>query len=61
MVKPNEVADGSRKDKRQTIDYRYVISLGLALGGIVKAWLMGGCLNPLDIGRFAGGRHKEGR
>ena len=60
MVKPKEIADCSRKDRRQTTQYHDVITLGLAPGGIVKAWLMGGCLVPLDIGRFVGQVHKEG-
>lgn len=34
--------------------YRKIITIGLAPGGIAKAWLTGGCLDPLEIGRFEG-------
>jgi len=60
MVKPNEVADCARKDKRLTVDYRRAITIGLAPGGIVKVWLRGGCLEALEIGRFEGAVSKLG-
>jgi len=63
MVKPKEIPNCARKDKDQLpliIEYHYIITLGLAPGGIVKAWLTGDCLDPLEIGRFVGQVHKEG-
>ncbi|AOE86373.1 DUF2931 family protein [Pseudomonas sp. TCU-HL1] len=32
--------------------YRYDISIGMAPGGIVKAWVGGPCLSNLEIGRY---------
>lgn len=45
----------------QTIeDYRRVVTIGLAPGGIAKAWLSGDCIEPIEIGRFEGSIHPEG-
>lgn len=60
MVKPKEIANCGRKDKRLEIEYSYIITIGLAPGGIAKAWLNGGCLESIEIGRFVGEIHKEG-
>jgi hypothetical protein len=61
MVKPKEVADCSRKEPRPTIiDYRDGITIGLAPGGIAKAWLGGGCVESIDLGRFVGAVSKVG-
>lgn len=40
--------------------YYNFITIGLAPGGIAKAWLAGPCLDPIEIGRFVGVVHKEG-
>lgn len=60
MLKPNEVADCGRKDKRLIVDYRELITIGLAPGGIAKAWLQGPCLDPVEIGSFEGKINKAG-
>jgi hypothetical protein len=60
MVKATEVPDCSRKDKRLMIDYRRDVTIGLAPGGIAKAWLTGGCLKPIEIGRFEAKINQEG-
>jgi hypothetical protein len=50
MVMPERVfCAGSKKWKD---DYRNRISLGMAPGGIVKAWIGGACLEEKEIGRF---------
>lgn len=60
MVEPREVGDCSRKDRRLIIEYRDSITVGLAPGGIAKVWLNGGCLDPIEIGRFEGKISKDG-
>ncbi|MCY1281438.1 hypothetical protein D9M68_578210 [compost metagenome] len=40
--------------------YRNMLTIGLAPGGIAKAWIAGPCLEPIEIGRFVGVVHKEG-
>ncbi|WP_285261507.1 DUF2931 family protein [Halopseudomonas bauzanensis] len=40
--------------------YRRTVTVGLAPGGIAKAWLTGACLEPIAIGRFVGTIHPEG-
>ncbi len=35
-------------------DYRDMLTVGLAPGGIAKVWLMGGCLAPIDVTRVQG-------
>ncbi|MCY1299776.1 hypothetical protein D9M70_493170 [compost metagenome] len=51
MVKPQRAfcrADGEWINNL----YRYDISIGMAPGGIAKAWVGGPCLPPIEIGRF---------
>lgn len=36
----------------RTSDYRLAIVIGLAPGGIAKAWVMGACLPPIEIARI---------
>ncbi|TWC37703.1 DUF2931 family protein [Pseudomonas sp. SJZ079] len=40
--------------------YRHDITIGLAPGGIAKAWVGGPCLDPIEIGRFEGVISKVG-
>ncbi|NQD94114.1 DUF2931 family protein [Pseudomonas sp. CrR25] len=40
--------------------YRKTITIGLAPGGIAKAWVVGPCLEPIEIGRFEGVISKVG-
>ena len=47
-------------DKQHIQDYRAVVTIGLAPGGIARAWLSGDCLEPLEIGRFVGSIHPKG-
>jgi hypothetical protein len=50
MIKPEHVfCTGSKKWK---VDYRDIITLGMAPGGIVKVWIGGACLKDKEIGRF---------
>ncbi|MDH4653351.1 DUF2931 family protein [Pseudomonas sp. BN606] len=50
MVRPERVfCQGSQKWKD---DYRRMISLGLAPGGIVKVWVGGPCLPSKEVGRY---------
>ncbi|MFK3799962.1 DUF2931 family protein [Pseudomonas sp. NPDC088444] len=50
MVKPERVfCTGSKKWKD---DYRDIISLGMAPGGIVKVWVGGACLKDKEVGRY---------
>jgi hypothetical protein len=60
MVKPIEVPDCSRKDKRPMVDYRRDVTIGLAPGGIAKVWLTGGCLKAIEITRIKGAVSKDG-
>ncbi|WP_374981239.1 DUF2931 family protein [Pseudomonas solani] len=51
MVKPQRAfcrADGEWVDNL----YRYDISIGMAPGGIAKAWVGGPCLSNIEIGRY---------
>ncbi|BAU74646.1 DUF2931 family protein [Metapseudomonas furukawaii] len=51
MVKPQRAfcrADGKWIDNL----YRYDISIGMAPGGIAKAWVGGPCLSNIEIGRY---------
>lgn len=45
---------------RTITDHRRVVTIGLAPGGIAKAWLSGDCLEPLEIGRFIGSVYVKG-
>ena len=58
MLKPRETYCAWRG--AEDIRYRDAVTLGLAPGGIAKAWLTGGCLDPIEIGRFVGKIHPEG-
>ena len=50
MVRPERVfCQGSKKWKD---DYRDMITLGMAPGGIVKVWVGGACLGFKEVGRF---------
>lgn len=50
MVRPERVfCQGSKKWKD---DYRDMITLGMAPGGIVKVWVGGPCLGFKEVGRF---------
>ena len=40
--------------------YRRTVTVGLAPGGIAKAWLTGACLEPIEIDRFVGSIHPDG-
>jgi len=35
-------------------DYRRFLAIGLAPGGIAKVWLVGNCVDPIEVGRFEG-------
>ncbi|WCD83533.1 DUF2931 family protein [Pseudomonas sp. TUM22785] len=51
MLKPQRAfcrADGQWVDNL----YRYDISIGMAPGGIAKAWVGGPCLSNIEIGRY---------
>ncbi|QIB51858.1 DUF2931 family protein [Pseudomonas sp. OIL-1] len=52
MIKPERVrCHGVGK---WVTDHRYMFTIGLAPGGIAKAWLSGPCLQPIEIGRVEG-------
>ncbi|MFJ3471143.1 DUF2931 family protein [Pseudomonas sp. NPDC090201] len=50
MVRPEKVYCQGAKEWIN--DYRKVISLGMAPGGIVKVWLGGPCLSFKEVGRY---------
>ncbi|MEH6686449.1 MAG: DUF2931 family protein [Halopseudomonas sabulinigri] len=52
MLTPREAY--CRFDGKNIQDYRKVVTVGLAPGGIAKAWLNGDCSEPMEIGRFEG-------
>lgn len=58
MTKP-QAAYCAWRDAHET-QYRRVITVGLAPGGIAKAWIIGGCLEPMEVGRFEGEISPEG-
>ena len=41
-------------------DYRDMLTVGLAPGGIAKVWIMGACLSAIDVARVQGTVVKEG-
>ena len=43
-----------RFDNDFILEYRSIIAIGVAPGGVAKFWLMGSCLEPLEIGRVEG-------
>ncbi|BCD88415.1 hypothetical protein PSm6_48220 [Pseudomonas solani] len=50
MVKPQRIyCQGS---KSWETDYRKIVSIGMAPGGIAKAWVGGPCLANIEIGRY---------
>lgn len=49
-----------RFDGEHIEDYRKIVTIGLAPGGIAKVWLSGDCLEPTEVGRFTGSVHPEG-
>jgi hypothetical protein len=58
MVKPLRVfCQGAKKWKK---DYRDMISLGMAPGGVVKVWVGGACLKDKEVGRFQAKVHPLG-
>jgi len=52
MLTPREAY--CRFDGKNIQDYRKVVTVGLAPGGVAKAWLNGDCSEPKEIGRFEG-------
>ena len=49
-----------RFDGKVITDYRHMLTIGLAPGGIAKVWLQGPCLEPQEVGRFEGTISKLG-
>ncbi|AOE87635.1 DUF2931 family protein [Pseudomonas sp. TCU-HL1] len=47
-------------DAKWVTDYRKMLSIGLAPGGIARVWLMGPCLSAIDVARVQGTVVKEG-
>ena len=63
MVRPERVF--CRGSKEWIDDYRDIVTLGMAPGGIVKVWVGGACLGFTEVGRFQAeieplGPHKNG-
>ena len=58
MVKPETGYCAARGQWRE--DYRKMLTVGLAPGGIAKVWLMGACLSALDVARVQGSVVMEG-
>jgi hypothetical protein len=50
MLRPERVI--CKFKQRWKTDYRDIIALGMAPGGIVKVWVGGSCLGLTEIGRF---------
>jgi len=50
MVKPERAFCQGSKEWRD--DYRDIITLGMAPGGIVKVWVGGACLGFTEVGRY---------
>ncbi|HEY0286816.1 MAG TPA: DUF2931 family protein [Pseudomonas sp.] len=49
-----------RADAKWITDYRKAIVIGLAPGGIAKAWVTGPCLTPIEIARVQGTHVQRG-
>jgi hypothetical protein len=49
-----------RADDQWITDYRDMLSIGLAPGGIAKAWIRGPCLSPIEVTRVEGKVVKKG-
>ncbi|WP_342244977.1 DUF2931 family protein [Pseudomonas sp. OTU5201] len=47
-------------DAKWITDYRKMLTIGLAPGGIARVWLMGPCLSALDVARVQGTVVKQG-
>ena len=47
-------------DAKWITDYRKMLSVGLAPGGVAKVWLMGPCLSAIDVTRVQGTVVKKG-
>ena len=47
-------------DGKWITDYRKGLAIGLAPGGVAKAWIMGPCLAPIEVTRVQGTVVKEG-
>ena len=63
MIRPERVFCQGSKEWRD--DYRKMITLGMAPGGIVKVWVGGACLGFTEVGRFQAnveplGPHRNG-
>jgi len=58
MMRPERVFCRGTKEWKD--DYRKIISLGMAPGGIVKVWVGGPCLDFKEVGRFQAKIHPLG-
>jgi len=58
MVKPETAY--CRGGSKPMTDYRKALTIGLAPGGITKAWIMGPCLAPIEVARVEGEIVKSG-
>jgi hypothetical protein len=47
-------------DGKWITDYRYMLTVGLAPGGVTKTWIGGPCLPPIEVARVVGSVVKEG-
>jgi hypothetical protein len=47
-------------DTKWITDYRKILTVGLAPGGVAKVWLMGACLDAIDVARVQGEVVKRG-
>jgi hypothetical protein len=47
-------------DGKWITDYRYMLTVGLAPGGVTKTWIGGPCLSPIEVARVIGTVVKEG-
>ncbi len=47
-------------DGKWITDYRYMLTVGLAPGGVTKTWIGGPCLPPIEVARVIGTVVKEG-
>ncbi|MFJ1339311.1 DUF2931 family protein [Pseudomonas caricapapayae] len=58
MVRPETSYCAARGQWRE--DYRDMLTVGLAPGGIAKVWLRGACLAPINVARVQGTVVKKG-
>jgi len=58
MVKPERTY--CRADDKWITDYRNIVTIGLAPGGITKTWILGPCLEPIEVARVEGEVVKRG-